>query len=61
MSAAEYGISLTAKPIIATPWTFIGETTHRLAMGAGNVSIHINPEIARQWIGVLQTITAEEK
>lgn len=55
---APIGVSVTAKPITAEPYDYMGETTHRLNMGA--VTIHITKETARQWVGVLNTITAEE-
>lgn len=51
---SDIGVSVTAKPITARPDNFMGETTHRLQMGA--VTIHINAEIAAQWLPVIQEI-----
>lgn len=60
MSSTEpiIGLSITAAPIIATG-SLGTDGRHQLRLGLLNF-IHISPEVARQWIGVLEPIAKED-
>ena len=55
------GVSITAGHIAATdqpPHPVIGQ---QLVMGTGvDFMLHITPDVAKQWIGVLQTIAGDK-
>ena len=53
----DVGISFTAQPITVHPYPRLGETTHRLQVGKGGISINIDKQTAQQWITALTTIT----
>lgn len=53
-------VSIVAGPI-TLPSNPIGTLGHMLKMHGGAMYITIDPETARQWISVLETITKEEK
>ena len=57
MPEGTVGVSITAGHIAATdqpPHPVIGQ---QVVMGTGvDFMLHITPDVARQWIGVLQTI-----
>lgn len=59
---SEYGgtlsLSIIAGPIRATRHPINERIGKQFTMGA-DLSFHITPEMARQWIGVLETITEE--
>lgn len=56
------GVSITAGRIASSdlpPHPLIGQ---QVFMGTkGDFAIHITPEIARQWIGVLETVAKDNK
>lgn len=53
-------ISITATDIERSPNPPISGVGIQLRMGGGNF-IYFTPEIARQWIGVLETIAKDSK
>ena len=54
------GVSITAGHIKANQRTYEGRAQLLMGTGAAFV-IHISPETAEQWIGVLKTITEEKE
>ncbi len=59
-SEGNLSVSITAGHIRATSQPQHPLIGQQVAMGNGDLHFHITPEIARQWVGVLEQIVAEE-
>jgi hypothetical protein len=56
------GVSITAGHIAATKQPLHPVIGQQVVMGAGiNFMLHITPDVARQWIGVLEPIAKADK
>ena len=61
MNLGTVGVSITCGPISATDQPIHPRIGQQVTMGDdASFMLHITPEMARQWIGVLQTIAVKE-
>ena len=52
-------VSITAAPILETRPPIEGSDTHQVRISSTSF-MHFTPEVAAQWIGVLETIAGEK-